>query len=103
MSGAQLPTRPLLCPVQRPSELAALAARLAQARAGAELSARELDRATRLHQTSVLSDDDFDRVRLNHEANTKQVSEITAQLETAQLGGRADAIAAAARTSAAPT
>ena len=79
----------------RPTELAALDARLAQARAAAELSARELERATRLHQTTVLSDDDFDRVRLNYEANTKQVAEVSAQLETAQLGSRSDIIAAA--------
>lgn len=79
----------------RPSELAALDARLAQARAAAELSALELARATKLHQTTVLSDDDFDRIRLNHEANTKQVAETTAQLDTAQLGGRTDLIAAA--------
>jgi HlyD family secretion protein len=80
---------------QRPSELAALEARLAQARAAAELSARELERATRLHQTTVLSDDDFDRARLSHEANLKLVAEIAATLETARLGGRPDAIAAA--------
>jgi HlyD family secretion protein len=80
---------------QRPSELAALEARLAQARAAAELSARELERATRLHQTTVLSDDDFDRARLSHEANLKLVAEISATLETARLGGRPDAIAAA--------
>lgn len=79
----------------RPTELAALAARLAQARLAAELSALELERATKLHQTSVLSDDDYDRVRLNHEANTKLVAETAAQLDTAQLGGRSDAIAAA--------
>lgn len=79
----------------RPSELAALDARLAQARAAAELSALELQRATKLHQTTVLSDDDFDRIRLNHEANTKQVAETAAQLDTARLGGRADLIAAA--------
>lgn len=79
----------------RPSELAALDARAAQARAAAELSALELQRATRLHQTTVLSDDDFDRIRLNHEANTKQVAETAAQLDTARLGGRPDAIAAA--------
>lgn len=79
----------------RPSELAALAARLAQARAAAELAALELQRATKLHQTTVLSDDDFDRVRLNHEAATKQVAEIAAQLDTAQLGSRTDVIAAA--------
>lgn len=79
----------------RPSELAALEARLAQARTAADLSARELERATRLHENLVMSDDDFDRVRLNHEGNTKQVAEAAAQLQTAQLGGRADAIAAA--------
>ena len=79
----------------RPSELAALGARLAQTRAGAELSALQVQRATRLHQTTVLSDDDFDRVRLNHEVNVKAMAEIAAQLETAQLGGRTDAIAAA--------
>jgi HlyD family secretion protein len=79
----------------RPSELAALEARLAQARTSADLSARELERATRLHQTSVMSDDDFDRIRLNHEGHTKQVAEVAAQLQTAQLGGRADVIAAA--------
>jgi HlyD family secretion protein len=79
----------------RPSELAALDARLAQARAAAELSALELQRATKLHETTVLSDDDFDRVRLNHEANTKQVVETAAQLDTARLGGRSDLIAAA--------
>jgi HlyD family secretion protein len=79
----------------RPSELAALEARLAQARSAAELSALELQRATKLHQTTVLSDDDYDRARLNHEADTKQVLELGAQLETAQLGGRADVVAAA--------
>lgn len=79
----------------RPSELAALEARLAQTRTATDLSARELERATRLHDTAVMSDDDFDRIRLNHEGNTKQVAEAVAQLQTAQLGGRADAIAAA--------
>ncbi len=80
---------------QRPSELAALEARLAQARSAAELSSLELQRATKLHETTVVSDDDFDRIRLNHEANSKQVVEVAAQLATAQLGGRSDVIAAA--------
>ena len=80
---------------QRPSELAALEARLEQARSAAELSALELDRATRLHQTTVLSDDDYDHARLAHEADTKLVAETTAQLATAQLGGRSDVISAA--------
>jgi HlyD family secretion protein len=80
---------------QRPTELAALEARLAQATTNAELSNRELQRATKLHETAVVSDDDYDRIRLNHEANTKLIGETAAQLQTAQLGGRVDTIAAA--------
>ncbi len=80
---------------QRPSELAAIEARLAQARTAAELSRLELERATKLHESTVLSDDDFDRVRLNHEANTTLIVETTAQFITAQLGARPDTIAAA--------
>lgn len=80
---------------QRPTELDALEARLAQAHASTELSERELERVTRLHDTQVLADDDFDRARLTHEANVKQVLELEAQLATAKLGARSDAIAAA--------
>jgi HlyD family secretion protein len=80
---------------QRPTELAAFEARLAQARVAADLSARELERTTRLHDTHVLADDDYDRSRLAHDANLKQVVELEAQLATAQLGARSDAIAAA--------
>ena len=80
---------------QRPSELAALEARLAQARSAAELSGRESERAAKLHATAVMADEDYDRTRLTHEANTKLVIETEAQLVTAQLGGRADAVAAA--------
>lgn len=80
---------------QRPTELASLEARLAQTKTAADLSGRELDRATRLHETAVLSDDDFDRVRLNHEADTKLVTQVQAEFATAQLGARIDAVAAA--------
>jgi HlyD family secretion protein len=80
---------------QRPSELAALEARLAQARTAGELSAHELERATRMHESGVLPDADFDRARLNHEANQTLIAQAASQLITAQLGGRADIIAAA--------
>ncbi len=80
---------------QRPSELAALEARLVQARTAAELSRLELERASKLHATTVLSDGDYDRARLNHQANETLIAETAAQLVTAQLGGRADAITAA--------
>ena len=79
----------------RPSELTTLEARLTQARTAADLSGRELERATKLHETTVLSDDDYDRVRLNHVSNLTLVAQTAAQLDTARLGGRPDAIAAA--------
>lgn len=80
----------------RPSELAELEARLAQARTAAELSGLELERASRLRATAVLSDDDHDRARLTHAANTTLVDETAARLATARLGARADLVAATA-------
>ena len=79
----------------RPTELATLAARLDQARAAAELSKLELDRQAGLFKGHVISENDFDRTRLTHERNTGAVDELTAQIATAKLGGRTDAIAAA--------
>jgi len=81
---------------RRPTELAAAEARLSQAATAARLSQNELDRAAKLHESAVLSDDDYDRARLNHEADTKLVTQLAAELATAELGGRADVIAAAA-------
>lgn len=80
---------------QRPSELAALEARLAQARAAAELANREFTRLSRLHESRVASEEDFDRVRLNHESAVQLVAELAAQLDTARLGARSDVVAAA--------
>jgi len=80
---------------QRPTELAALEARLAQARTAADFSTLELERNTKLHSTGMIPTEDYDRVRLNHAANLSAVDEASAQLETARLGGRADVVAAA--------
>ena len=79
----------------RPSELAALTAQVAQAHAAVELSRIELARQKRLHDAQVSSEDAFDRARLTHEKNLSMADELAARLETAQLGGRADTIAAA--------
>lgn len=79
----------------RPSELAMLEARLEQTRAAADLSGRELERATGLLKTGAIPASDFDRARLTHERNIRAIEETTAQLATARLGGRSDAIAAA--------
>lgn len=79
----------------RPSELAALEARLAQARAATELSRLEFDRQRVLHESRVITDRVFDEARTNHERNLRLVDEIDAQLATARLGARSDAINAA--------
>jgi len=80
----------------RPSELAALEARREQARAAAELSQLDLARQENLFKTQVIAVSDFDRARLSHEQHVRAVDELTAQLATARLGARSDAIAAAA-------
>jgi HlyD family secretion protein len=79
----------------RPSELAALEARLGQNRASAELSQRELDRQETLFATHAISVNDLDRARLTHERNAAVVQETAAQLATAKLGGRPDLITSA--------
>jgi len=80
---------------QRPTELAALEARVAQARTAADFSTLELERNTKLHATGMIPTEEYDRVRLNHAANLSAIDEAAAQLETARLGGRADVVAAA--------
>ena len=79
----------------RPTELAGLEARLGQARAAAELSQLDLARQEELFKTHVIAAADIDRARLTHNRDTHTLEELQAQLATAQLGGRADAIAAA--------
>lgn len=79
----------------RPPELAALEARVEQARAAAELSKRELERQSDLFKGGALAASDFDRARLTHERNMRAVEEANARLGTARLGGRTDAIKAA--------
>ncbi len=85
----------------RPSELSALEARVQQARATAELSQSELGRQEELFKAKVISAADLDRARLTHERNTRAIEEPAAHLATARLGGRSDAIAAAAAETAA--
>ena len=80
----------------RPSELAALAARLDQARAAAELSQLDLARQKNLFETRVLAASDYDRSRLTHEKNTRALEELAALLTTAGPGSRPDALVVAA-------
>lgn len=79
----------------RPTELAGLEARLGQARAAEQLSKLDLARQEELFKTHVIAEADIDRARLTHNRDTHAIEELQAQLSTAQLGGRTDAIAAA--------
>jgi HlyD family secretion protein len=79
----------------RPSELSAQEARIEQARAASELSKRELDRASELFKSGAIATTEIDRARLTHDRNLRAVEELVAQLTTARLGGRSDAIVAA--------
>jgi HlyD family secretion protein len=79
----------------RPSEMAALEARLAQARAAAELSKLDLDRRKALFEGKVTAASDYDQARLTHERNLAAIEEIAAQIATGRLGARDDALKAA--------
>lgn len=81
---------------QRPTELAALEARLAQARTAAETSAREFTRQDDLFKRGVIAASALDSARLARDRDQRQIEELVAQLSTARLGARADTIAAAA-------
>jgi len=80
---------------QRPSELAATRARLAQAQASLDLSETEYRRRSTLFEQKVIPRDQLDRTRTELERNRAAVEQLTAELETAQLGARTDLIAAA--------
>jgi len=79
----------------RPSELEAIEAQLAQARAMLELSEAELRRQERLVETKVASREALDRALANADRDQARVAELKAQLETARLTARIDEIRAA--------
>ena len=79
----------------RPTEIAALEARLEQARTATALSSLDLKREEDLFRSQAISASEYDHVRLTHQENLRIVDELASQLETAKLGGRTDAIAAA--------
>lgn len=79
----------------RVNELDALRARLAQARAAAELSGLEAERQAALFNKGVSPGSENDRARLTHERDLRAIDDLAAQLATARLGGRTDALTAA--------
>lgn len=80
---------------RRPTEIESLEAQLKQAKSVAALSEREVVRQEKLARTGATSEDDVDRARSALEQNRHRVEQLTADLQTGQLGQRTDQIAAA--------
>lgn len=77
---------------KRPQELQVIRAQLAQAKAAAQLSATELQRAERLVKGKYVASDQLDTARANNTLNQARVTELQAQLQVAELAARPDAI-----------
>lgn len=80
---------------KRPTEIAALEAQLDRARASLKLSGDELARREKLGGADVISQEELDRARAQRDADQAQVDQLTADLATARLGAREDAVRAA--------
>jgi HlyD family secretion protein len=80
---------------QRPTEIAALEAQLERAKADLKLADAELARREQLGGADVVSKEELDQARAKRDADQAQVNQLAADLETAKLGGREDAISAA--------
>jgi HlyD family secretion protein len=79
----------------RPTELAAIAARLDQAKAELRLAEVEYRRRRRLKEAGAVADEALDNARTRWEQARDAVRRIEAELATAELGGRSDVVRAA--------
>jgi HlyD family secretion protein len=77
----------------RPSEIDSIEAQLAQAKAMLQLSETKLERRRPLGD--AVSREDVEEARAEYQRDQARVAELQAELETAQLGARADEIQAA--------
>lgn len=80
---------------KRPTEIDALAAQLEQAKASLKLAEAELARREKLVDSNVISLEEVDQARTQKDSAQASVNQLTADLETARLGAREDAIRAA--------
>lgn len=80
---------------KRPTEIASLQAQLERAQANLKLAAADFARREQLGGADVVSREELDQARAQRDANQAQVDQLKADLETARLGGREDAVRAA--------
>ena len=79
----------------RPSEIAAIKARLEKAKLAFELAGRDYQRRLKANETrkgDIVSEEAMDRFRTEVNLRRADVEAIEAELKTAGLGGRADAV-----------
>lgn len=81
---------------RRPPEITAIEQQLQQARTAAVLSERNFKRQEELYQSGASAARDYDSARATRDQDAQRVSQLEADLRTAQLGSRDDQIAAAA-------
>jgi HlyD family secretion protein len=80
---------------KRQPEIDALEAQLKQARAALVLSEKEFARQNELFRSGSAAAQEFDRSRSARDQDRQRVSQLEADLQTAQLGSRSDQISAA--------
>lgn len=80
---------------KRPTEIASLTAQLEQAQANLKLAKDALTRRQQLGGAQVISKEELDQANAQRDADQARVDQLSADLETAKLGGREDAIHAA--------
>ena len=80
---------------RRPTEIASLEAQLDRAKSDLKLADAELARREQLGGADVVSKEELDQARAQRDADQAQVNQFAADLETARLGGREDAVSAA--------
>jgi HlyD family secretion protein len=83
---------------KRPTEIASLEAQLDGAQANLKLATAEFERREKLGGNDVISQEELDQARAQRDADQAQVDQLTADLETARLGGREDVVRAAQDT-----
>jgi len=81
---------------RRPTEIAALEAQQTEAAAMLEYSMTAFAREEKLRQSGANALEDLDRARTRRDQDRQRLLQIQADLATAKLGGRPDALAAAA-------
>jgi HlyD family secretion protein len=80
---------------QRPTELAAIEASIAQAEASREYSEKEFNRINALHEQDSVSGERLDSARAAYDRDRATVAELRERLKTARMGSRTGQVDAA--------